>query len=306
MMFDYLVKRVLQALLVLFVVTTVVFILLRGIGDPVKLLVSPEGTFEDYENLQRMLGLDKPLIGQYMDYLSGIVKGDFGNSFFYNRPVLDLIKEHIPATLQLSFAAIVIAIPFGIFSGIISAVKRNTPIDSIVTTLSIAGRSVPSFWLGIILILIFSVWLKMLPASGYGKFKQIILPAITLSMGLLASTTRLTRSSMLDVLQQDYMTTARAKGVKEKGVIVFHGLRNALLTVVTMVALQIGNLLGGSVVVESIFAWPGIGRLMVTAITNYDYPLVQACALVMAVIFTFLNFIVDILYTFIDPRIRQS
>ena len=146
----------------------------------------------------------------------------------------------------------------------------------------------------------------MLPASGYGKFKQIILPAITLSMGLLASTTRLTRSSMLDALQQDYMTTARAKGVKEKGVIVFHGLRNALLTVVTMVALQIGNLLGGSVVVESIFAWPGIGRLMVTAITNYDYPLVQACALVMAVIFTFLNFIVDILYTFIDPRIRQS
>ncbi len=305
-MLEYLMKRVFQTLLVLFIVMTVVFILLRGIGDPVKLLVSPEGSLEDYDQLKAILGLDKSLPEQYMDYLSGIVKGDFGNSFFYNRPVLELIKEHVPATLQLAFAAIVIAIPFAVLNGIISAVKRNTPIDSIVTTISIAGRSIPSFWLGLVLILLFSVWLKILPASGYGKLKQLILPAITLSTGLHASTTRLTRSSMLNVMRQDYMTTARAKGVKEKRIIVFHGLRNALLTVVTMVALQIGHLLGGSVVVESIFAWPGIGRLMVTSIINYDYPLVQACALVMAIIFALINFVVDILYTVIDPRIRQS
>lgn len=174
------------------------------------------------------------------------------------------------------------------------------------TTITNAGRSVPGFWLGLILVLLFSVTFKWLPASGYGSFKQLIMPAITLSAGLAASTARLTRSAMLEVMRQDYMTTARAKGVLERGVLIHHGLRNALLTVVTMVALQIGHLLGGSVVVESIFAWPGIGRLMINGILHYDYPLVQACALIMALMFAVINIITDVLYTIIDPRIRYN
>ena len=305
-MVRYILKRLLQTLLVLFLVVTLVFVLLRGIGDPTKLLISPEATPGQLENLQHILGLDQPLYVQYFNYLKEIFTGDFGNSFYYAQPVLDLIKQHLPATLLLAGVAILLAVPLAIFCGIVAAVKRNSIWDNIVTTLSIAGRSMPSFWLGLLLILLFSVTWRLLPASGYGTFKQLILPAVTLAAGLCASTARLTRSSMLEVMKQDYMTTARAKGVYENKVILHHGLRNALLSVVTMVALQIGSLLGGSVVVESIFAWPGIGRLMVSSILNYDYPLVQACALVMAAMYAIINFIADMLYTVIDPRIRYN
>ncbi len=305
-MLRYIIKRTLETILVLFLVVTLVFILLRGVGDPSKLLVSPEGSYEDIQNIKASLGLDKPIFIQYTDYIKGIVTGDFGNSFYYNQPVMDLIKEQLPATLILALVSLAIAVPLAILSGIIAAVKRNTIWDNIVTTFSIAGRSMPTFWLGLLLVLIFSVFNQILPPSGYGSWRQLIMPAITLSAGLCASTARMTRASMLEILRQDYMTTARAKGVFEKKVIFHHGLRNAMLSVITMLGLQIGQLLCGSVVVETIFAWPGVGRLMVNAILSYDYPLVQASALVMAVIFALINFITDMLYTVIDPRIQYN
>ena len=305
-MVRYIIKRLLQTILVLFLVVTLVFVLLRAIGDPSKLLLSPEGTYEDLQNIRVSLGLDKPLYQQYFDYLGGVVTGDFGNSFYYNRPVMELIFEHMPATLLLAAVSFVIAVPLAILCGVVAAVKRNSILDNVLTTLSIAGRSMPAFWLGLLMVLVFSVFLKVLPPSGYGTPVHLIMPVITLSAGLCASTARLTRSSMLEVMRQDYMTTARAKGVYEKKVIMRHGLRNAMLSVVTMLGLQIGGLLGGAVVVETIFAWPGVGRLMVSSILNYDYPLVQACALVMAVIFALVNFITDMLYTVIDPRIRYN
>ena len=305
-MLRYIIKRLLQTILVLFLVVTLVFVLMRCIGDPTKLLVSPEGSYEDIENIKAALGLDKPVYVQYIDYMRGIVTGDFGSSYYYNRPVTDLIFEHLPATLLLAGVAVVIAVPLAILFGVIAAVKRNTFLDNIVTTLSIAGRSLPSFWLWLLLVLLFSVFWKVLPPSGYGQPNQLIMSAITLAAGLCASITRFTRSSMLEVIRQDYMTTARAKGVYEKKVILHHGLRNALLPVVTMLGLQVGHLLGGSVVVESIFAWPGIGRMMVSAILTYDYPLVQACSLTMAVVFALVNFVTDMLYTVIDPRIRYN
>ena len=305
-MAKYLITRLLQTILVLFIVVTVVFVILRGVGDPSKLLVSPEGTFEDLQQLRKILGLDEPLHVQYFNYLRDILRGDFGNSFYYSRPVMDLIMEHLPATLLLGGVSLLIAVPLALLAGIVSAVKRNSVLDNSVTTLTIAGRSVPTFWFGLILILLFSVNLKMLPASGYGAPKQLILPVITMSASMLASTARLTRSAMLDVMRQDYMTTARAKGVREGRVIVKHGLRNALLSVVTMIAMQIGYMFSGSVVIESVFAWPGVGRLMVSAIVQYDYPLVQACTLFMAILFALINFITDWLYTIIDPRIRMG
>lgn len=303
-MLRYLGKRLLQTVITLFVVITLIFVLLRCIGDPTTLLVSPESSWEDITFLKEYLGLDKPLYVQYIDYLKQLLSGDLGMSFYYNRPIIDMIKEHIPATLLLALASFIVAVPFAIFAGTVAAVKRNSLLDNLVTSVTIAGRSVPHFWLGLLLILVFSVKLKVLPASGYGTFAHLIMPTITLSSGLAASTARLTRSSMLEVMRQDYMTTARAKGVLEKRVIVHHGLRNALLAVVTMIALQLGHLLGGSVVVESVFAWPGIGRLMISGILNYDFPLVQACALIMALLFALINLITDLLYTVIDPRIR--
>lgn len=305
-MVKYYIKRLLQTILVLFIVVSMVFVLLRGIGDPAKLLISSESSFEDLQQLKKILGLDQPLHKQYLDYLGGILQGDFGNSLYYDRPVIDLIAEHMPATLMLGGISLLIAIPLALLAGITSAVKRNSILDNLVTTITIGGRSVPSFWLGLVLILIFSVKLKLLPASGFGSFKQIILPAITMSATMLASTARLTRSAMLDVMRQDYMTTARAKGVSDGGVILKHGLRNAMLSVITTIALQIGYMFSGSVVIESVFAWPGVGRLMVSGIVQYDYPLVQACTLFMALMFAIINLITDLLYTLIDPRIRIS
>ena len=210
------------------------------------------------------------------------------------------------STLLLAGSAFVLAMPIALVAGAVAAVKRNSWLDNVVTFITIAGRSLPAFWLGLLMILLFSVQLGCLPASGYGSFKQLIMPTITLAAGLSASVARLTRSSMLDVMRQDYMTTARAKGVRELRVDVHHGMRNAMLSVVTMLGLQVGYLLSGSVVVESVFAWPGVGRLMVSSIQQYDYPLVQACVLVMALLFAGINFIVDMLYMVIDPRISYQ
>lgn len=305
-MLKFILKRLLQMILVLFLVATLVFVILRAIGDPAKLLISPDSTFADLEQMERVLGLDKPLYRQFLDYMWDLLHLDFGNSFYYERPVIELIAERVPATLQLGVSALLVAFPLSLLVGIVAAVKRGTWIDNVLTSITIAGRSIPTFWLGLVLILFFSVQLHWLPASGYGTGKEMILPLITMAAGMGASNARLTRSAMLDVMRQDYMTTARAKGVAERRVILAHGLRNALLVIVTMLALQVGFMLSGSVVVETVFAWPGVGRLMITAITDYDFPLVQACAIIMAFMFVLVNFIADICYMLIDPRIRYD
>lgn len=302
-MASYLMKRILQTVLGLFLVMTLVFVILRVVGDPAKMMVTPESTYEDLENIRRVLGLDKPIWQQYIEYLKDVLHGNFGNSYYFNRPVIDLIKERLPATLKLSFIAMLISIPVALLFGVLSAIKRKSILDNLVTAAVVTGRSVPAFWFGLVLVLIFSVKLKWLPASGYGEAKQLIMPVIVMASGMGASITRLTRSSMLEVMRQDYITTARAKGAAESVVIIHHGLRNALLSVITFIALQIGYMFAGSVVVESVFALPGIGRLIVTAIKDYDFPLIQASSVVFALIFALINCIADICYTLIDPRI---
>lgn len=305
-MIKYLIKRLLQTILVLFLVLTLVFFILRVVGDPAKMMVTPESTYEDLENIRRMLGLDQPVWKQYINYLSDIFHGDFGNSYYFDRPVIDLLRERLPATLKLGFLSMLASIPLAILFGILSAVKRNSPLDNVVTALVVTGRSVPAFWFGLLMILLFSVKLQWLPASGYGEPKQLVMPVIVMASGMGASITRLTRSSMLDVMRQDYMTTARSKGAGEPAVIVKHGLHNALLSVITFIALQIGYMFAGSVVVESVFALPGIGRLIVTAIKDYDFPLIQASTLVFALIFSLTNCLADVCYTLIDPRISYE
>ena len=305
-MVKYLIKRLLQTALVLFLVMTLVFVILRVVGDPAKMMVTPESTYEDLENIRRMLGLDQPIWKQYIQYLSDIFRGDFGNSYYFDRPVIELLQERLPATLKLGFISMLVSIPLAVLFGVLSAVKRNSPLDNAVTALVVTGRSVPAFWFGLLMILVFSVKLQWLPASGYGEAKQLVMPVIVMASGMGASVTRLTRSSMLDVMRQDNMTTARSKGADEPSVIMKHGLHNALLSVVTFVALQIGYMFAGSVVVESVFALPGIGRLIVTAIKDYDFPLIQASTLVFALIFSLTNCVADICYTLIDPRISYK
>lgn len=302
-MIRYIIRRLLQTVLVLFLVMTLVFVILRVVGDPAKMMVTPDSSYEDLQNIRRILGLDQPIWKQYLNYLSDVLRGDFGSSYYFERPVIDLLKERLPATLKLGFISLAVSLPLALLFGVISAIKRKSLLDNAVTTFVVMGRSIPTFWFASLMVLIFSVQLKWLPASGYGETRQLIMPVIAMSSGMGASVTRLTRSAMLDVMRQDYITTARAKGAAETKVIIKHGLHNALLAVVTFVALQIGYMFAGSVVVESIFAIPGIGRLIVTAIKGYDFPLIQASTLIFALIFSIINCVADLCYTLIDPRI---
>ena len=299
----YILKRCLNAVLVLFLVATAVFCIMRIVGDPATLMLDANASVEDYAQLRTSLGLDDPLYIQYFNFLKEMCTLDLGTSYRYNRPVIDMISEAMPYTLGLVGLAVLIAIPLAMAVGIIAAVKRGSWIDNILTVVTISGRSMPNFWLCLLLMLVFAVKLGWLPPSGSGSFRYMIMPAITLSMGLATSTVRLTRNSMLSVIRQDYMTTAKAKGVPPVRLLLSHGLRNSLISVITMIALQIGSLLGGSIVVETVFSYPGLGRVLVTAILVYDYPVVQACIVIMAALFVAINLIVDLLYCVIDPRI---
>ena len=303
-MLKYTLKRFLQMILVLFMIVTLVFCLMRMIGDPAKLLLPENGTMEDLEKLRHDLGLDLPLWQQYVKYLSDVVRFDFGKSIAYNKPVIDMVKEALPNTLKLVAVSTLFMIPLSMVLGALAAVKRKTGVDGIITSIAIAGRAMPSFWLGLLMILLFTVVLRWLPASGSGTWKHYIMPALTCGAGIAASNTRMTRSSMLNVLKQDFLTTARAKGASEARVVMGHAFRNSLLTQVTYLTVQVGKMLGGSTVIETVFAWPGMWRLMVTCLNNYDYTVVQACAFLMALTFTVINFLTDMLYSVIDPRIR--
>ncbi len=300
----YVLRRLAQSLIVLLGISVVVFIILHLTGDPTLLLLPPDASAEEIARFRRAMGFDDPLYVQYLRFLKGAVHGDFGNSLRHEEPALALVWQRMPATIELTAVALGVALVLAIPAGIVSAVFRNTPIDYASTVVALIGQAMPTFWLGIMLILIFSVGLHLLPSSGRGGPANLILPAVTLGLFTTARIMRLTRSGMLEVLGQDYVRTARAKGVGERGVIWKHALKNAGIPVVTIVGLELGTLLGGAVITETIFAWPGVGRLSVQAIYNRDYPVVQAAVFVLASIFVLVNLIVDLLYTYLDPRIR--
>ncbi len=306
-MATYIRRRLLQSVIVVFGVSVLVFFLLRlAPGDPVLMLLAESAGPEQIAEARAKWGLDKPIYVQYGVFLSRALRGDLGNSLFFQQPALEVLMERMPATLQLSAVALFFSLSIAIPVGLLSALKRDTIWDYLGTNLAMLGQALPPYWLGIMLILIFSVALGWFPTSGRGTWKHLVLPAVTLGSVLMALITRLVRSGMLDVLSEDYVRTARAKGLPERTVIIRHALRNILIPLVTVIGLQLGALFGGAVITESIFAWPGVGRLALQAISARDYPLVQASVLVISVVYVFLNLAVDLIYVYLDPRIRYE
>jgi peptide/nickel transport system permease protein len=306
-MFVFLRRRILGLIPVLWGVITIVFLIIHLVpGDPAKMMLGDTALPSDVEALRESLGLNKPLINQYVGFFAGLFRGNLGKSFNTGQPVLKALIERFPNTLILAIASLFVAVVIGILGGIITAAKSNTIIDSTGLMFSLIGVSMPAFLLGPILILVFSVKLGIFPVSGSGSLKHLVLPSLSLGFALSAIVLRMTRASMLEVLSKDYIRTARAIGISEKKILIKHALRNAIIPVVTIIGLQFGALLGGVIIVEIIFSWPGIGQLLIPAIMRRDYPLVQGCILFISVVYIFVNFIVDIIYAYIDPRIRYS
>lgn len=320
----FLVRRLLQSVVVLIGVTMISFISLQIGGDPTYLYVSENASIEEIERARVALGFDKPLHIQYLTYVWNAFQGDFGNSLSYRQPAMQVVLEAMPATIELTFFSLVLAIGLSIPLGIFAALTRGTPVDGGIMTLAMLGQSIPNFWQGIMMILFFGLYLGWFPISGHVPFLEplfdgdfatafgnlprsmyyMIMPALAVGTYTLARNARLVRSSMLEVLQQDYVRTARSKGISESRVIIHHALRNAWLPVVTMIGLEFGFLLGGVVVVETVFSYPGIGRLVFTAINQRDIPVVQASVILIAGIFILLNLIVDLIYARLDPRVK--
>ncbi len=280
------------------------FFILHLTGDPALVLLPPDATAEDIRRFREAMGFNDPFLVQYGRFLAGALHGNFGQSVRHGEPAFGLVVERLPATVELSAAALALALGLAIPAGIVSALRRNTTVDYISTVTALLGQSMPTFWLGIMLILVFSVWLNLLPSSGRGTLQHLVMPAVTLGLFTTARIMRLTRSGMLEVLSQDYIRTARAKGVADPPVVWKHALKNAAIPIVTIVGIELGTLLGGAVITETIFAWPGVGRLSVQAIYNRDYPVVQAAVFVLASTFVLVNLLVDVVYTYLDPRIR--
>lgn len=300
-----LVQRLFHFAIVILGVTTLVFVALRMTGDPALMLLPGDPTQEDIDLARQKLGVDKPWVTQYVTFITQAFRGDFGVSFQHGVDATELVFERLPATAALAGSALLIAVVFAIPLGILAAVYRGTAIDLVVMVLAIIGQGVPFFWLGLMLILIFGVELRIFPTGGYGGLQHLVLPSLTLAGYIAASTARLARSSLLEVLGRDYMRTARAKGLALHVVVLKHGLRNAAIPLITFLGLQMGLLLGGTVVVEEIFGWPGVGRLLLQAVSYRDYPVVQAATFILAMIFVLVNIIVDLIYTVLDPRIRD-
>ncbi len=301
----HIIRRLLQSVIVILGVIVITFVISRVLGDPVVLLLPPEATPEQRAYLTKDLGLDRPLYVQLAVYLSKVVRGDFGMSFRHQEPAMKLLLDRVPASIYLSLVATFISIFIAIPLGIISALKRGTIIDQIGMSLALLGQSIPAFWAGIMMILLFAVTLGWFPPSGYGGLRHVILPAVTLALFFAAATARLTRSSVLDVLDMDYVRYAKLKGVPEFVVVMRHVLRNSFITILNIVALQLGLLLGGAVITEFIFSWPGIGRLSLDAIYNRDYPVIQAPVVLAASFFVVINLLVDIIYSATDPRVSR-
>jgi peptide/nickel transport system permease protein len=302
----YLIQRLGQSLLTLLGLSVIVFALAHLSGDPVSLLAPPEASAEDMARLRAKLGLDKPLHTQYLIYITQAAQGDFGESIRWKTPAMGLILDRFPNTLLLSASAILFGICLAIPVGIVSAVKRGTLFDSVGKVVALIGQSMPSFWIGILLIMAFALYFPIFPTSGMGTAAHLVLPSLTLGGYVAASMMRVTRSAMLDALDADYVRTARSKGVSEWRVIWKHAFRNAATPVLTIVALDFANILRGAVITETVFGWPGIGKLAVDAVYARDFPLVQAAVLFMGLVFLGVNLLVDLIYTRLDPRITHG
>jgi peptide/nickel transport system permease protein len=308
------IRRIVQLFLLLIGISFLVFGSMHlAPGDPASIIGGPTASESDIEAIKEDLGLNDPFLIQYGRYIAGVFQGDLGYSFQTKQPVADAIITRFPNTLKLAIASMIVAVVIGVVAGIISALKQNSWFDVSSTVVALAGISIPNFWLGTVLILVFSVTLQWLPVGGLDQpfytwegIKQLILPAITLGTGSAAMIARMSRSSMLEIIRADFVRTARAKGVKEKGVVWVHALRNAMIPVITVIGLNFGFLLGGTIITEQVFAINGIGRLMIGAIAARDFPMVQGAVLLVATLFVLVNLIVDIIYAFIDPRISYD
>lgn len=304
-MLRFLLGRVVDGLVAIIGVVTIVFVVSRLLGDPTVLLLPVGATTEQMAELREALGLDRPIWEQYFSYLAGVARGDFGQSFQFMRPALTVVLERMPATMALAFSALGIGIVLGAIAGSLAALYRGTVVEGVVMVLALLGQATPVFWLGLLLIMLFAVELGLLPTGGYDGPASLILPALTLGTFTTASIARLLRSGMLDVLRDDHVRTARAKGLMPGTVFLWHVARNSLIPVVTMTGILAGELLGGSVVTETVFSWPGVGRLIVQAMEAKDFPVVQAGVMVIATTFVLINLLVDLLYGVLDPRIRR-
>jgi ABC-type dipeptide/oligopeptide/nickel transport system permease component len=299
----YLVKRIWHTLFVMIGISLISFFFIHLSGDPVMLLLPTDASKQEIEKMRQQLGFNDPLPVQYLRFVSRGVRGDFGESLYYHIPAITLILERLPASLELAVTAMIIAFVVSLPIGILSAVRRGSALDMGSMLAALFGLSMPHFWLGIMLILLFSVKLGWLPTSGRGSLAHLVMPSIALGLSLMALFARLTRSVMLEVLGLDYIRTARAKGLRELWVIGKHALKNALIPLITVAGMQFGFLIGGTVIIETVFAWPGVGRLVVQSILNRDYPLVQASVLILAFIFVAMNLLVDLFYIYLNPQI---
>jgi len=302
----FVLMRIGHALIVLVCVATVVFFLDRVTGNPVQVLLPPDATVADARELSQELGLNQPLILQYLHFMAGLAHLNLGQSLYYRSDVLSIIGQRLPATAELAAGALVFALVLAVPAGIVAAVKRGSLADTVLMSLVLLGQCAPAFYIGIVLIWVFSILLPVLPSSGIGGISHLILPAVTLGAYSLAVIARILRTQLIEVFGEDYIRTARAKGLSSMRVILGHALRNASLPVVTVVGLEIGSLLGGAILTETVFAWPGLGQLTVQAIDNRDYPLVQGIVLLFVTTFLVVNLLVDLVYGFLDPRVRVS
>lgn len=305
-MSTYWAKRFLRSLIILILVTGLVFVLVRLLGDPAALLLGQNATPERLVEVRKQLGLDQPMWVQFVQYLMSLMRGDFGKSLAYGTPAIEILANRFPNTVLLSVVGLGLALIPSIVLGVLAAVKRGTALDSFLLAVATLGQAMPSFWLGIMLILIFSVQLRLLPTSGKDSIQSILLPALTLSAIFVGRFTLILRASVIEVLQQDYVRTARSKGLNERAILFRHALANAILPFVTIVGMSFGQLLGGAVITETVFAWPGVGFLAVQAVNNRDFSVVQACVIVLAVCIMVCNLAVDLLYPVIDPRIARA
>jgi peptide/nickel transport system permease protein len=305
-MLAYILRRLIGALYVLIGVAAIVFIIVHLTGDPAAVMMPPESTAADLADFRHLHGFDRPLIVQFGSFALGVLRGDFGDSLRHGEPALGLALGRLPASGELALTALALAVVVAVPAGIMAALKRNTALDVIARTFALIGQSTPVYWLGIMLILVFAVQLEWLPTGGIGGGNHFILPALTLGLFTTAKIMRLTRAALLDILQSDYLRTARAKGVQPVALIVNHALRNAWLPIVTVIGVELGTLFSQAIITETIFAWPGIGRLAVQAIYDRDYPVVEVVVLIAATVFVIVNLLVDLSYALLDPRIRYE
>jgi ABC-type dipeptide/oligopeptide/nickel transport system permease component len=303
---EYVIRRVALSAVAMLGVITIVFLLLHASGDPATLLVGQDATQKDLERIRQAYGLDQPLSTQYARFVARVARGDLGYSYRQGLPVGELIVERLRATAELAIAGLAVAVLLGVPLGIVAATRRGSAVDTAAMSMALLGTSVPSFWLGLLLIIVFGVQLGWLPVSGYGSLRHLLMPAFVLGGFYAAQVSRLTRTALLEVLAQDFIRTARAKGLAGRDVLLKHVLRNAALPVLTVLGLDFGRMLGGAVVVETIFAWPGMGRLAVQAVLGRDFPVVQGAAIMGAVVFLTVSLTIDLLYGLVDPRLRAA